>query len=53
MGFAIGGMMPTFVTLASGSIENIPYTLMYFVIVIFLVYIIGSLIVPETKGNLK
>ncbi|MEH7525308.1 MFS transporter, partial [Bacillus sp. JJ1503] len=29
MGFAVGGMMPTFVTLASGSIQNIPYTLMY------------------------
>lgn len=53
MGFAIGGMMPTFVSLASGSVENIPHTLMYFAIGIFLVYIIGSLIVPETKGNLK
>jgi MFS transporter, MHS family, proline/betaine transporter len=53
MGFAIGGMMPTFVTLASGKVENIPTTLMYFAIGIFLVYIIGSIIVPETKGNLK
>jgi MFS transporter, MHS family, proline/betaine transporter len=53
MGFAIGGMMPTFVTLASGSTENIPQTLMYFVIPIYLVYLIGSVVIPETKGNLK
>lgn len=53
MGFALGGIMPTFVTLASGTVENIPNTLMYFAIGIFLVYIIGSLIVPETRGNLK
>jgi MFS transporter, MHS family, proline/betaine transporter len=53
MGFAIGGMMPTFVNLASGTVEHIPYTLMYFTIGIYLVYILGSLIIPETKGNLK
>ncbi|PLT35383.1 MFS transporter [Bacillus sp. V5-8f] len=53
MGFAIGGMMPTFVTLASGSVQNIPHTLMIFFIGIYLVYIIGSVIIPETKGNLK
>jgi MHS family proline/betaine transporter-like MFS transporter len=53
MGFAIGGMMPTFVTLSSGSIDNIPHTLMIFSICIFFVYLIGALIVPETKGNLK
>ncbi|MFY4774811.1 MFS transporter [Metabacillus sp. RGM 3146] len=53
MGFAVGGIMPTFVTLASGSVGNIPHTLMYFTIVIYLLYIIGSVIIPETKGNLK
>jgi MFS transporter, MHS family, proline/betaine transporter len=51
MGFAIGGMMPTFVTLASGSVQNIPHTLMIFFIAIYLLYIIGSVIIPETKGN--
>lgn len=53
MGFAIGGMMPTFVTLASGTVDNIPHTLMYFAIVIYLVYIVGSVIIPETKGRLQ
>ncbi len=53
MGFAVGGMMPTFVTLTSGSIENIPHTLMYFTIVIYLIYIIGSVIIPETRGRLQ
>src|SRR6202171_4906008 len=53
IGFAIGGMMPTIVTLTSGTIKNIPHTLMYFSIAIFAVYLIGALIVPETKGNLK
>ncbi|PLS16028.1 MFS transporter [Bacillus sp. M6-12] len=53
MGFAVGGMMPTFVTLASGNVSNIPHTLMYFFIGLYLLYIVGSLIIPETKGNLK
>jgi MHS family proline/betaine transporter-like MFS transporter len=51
IGFAIGGMMPTFVTLFSGTTANVPHTLVYFVIVIFILYIIGSIITPETKGN--
>ncbi|WP_051348360.1 MFS transporter [Peribacillus kribbensis] len=53
MGFAVGGMMPTFVTLASGSVKNIPHTLMYFFIGIFLLYLIGSAVIKETKGNLN
>ncbi|WAH39145.1 MFS transporter [Alicyclobacillus dauci] len=52
MGFAIGGMMPTFVSLASGSTGNIPHTLVYFSIGIFILYLIGSFVTPETKGNL-
>ncbi|MED1644420.1 MFS transporter [Brevibacillus agri] len=51
MGFAVGGMMPTFVSLASGTTENIPYALMYFSIGVFVLYVIGSFVVPETKGN--
>ncbi len=51
MGFAIGGMMPTFVTLSSGTVSNIPTSLGWFIGVIFLVYVIGSFIIPETKGR--
>lgn len=53
MGFAIGGMMPTFVSLVSGQTANIPSTLMYFSIGLFILYLLGSLIIPETKGEFK
>ncbi|MDR7318063.1 MFS transporter [Brevibacillus nitrificans] len=53
IGFAVGGMMPTFVTLASGATENIPFSLMYFSIGVFVLYVIGSFIVPETKGKFE
>ncbi|MDA5108051.1 MFS transporter [Brevibacillus thermoruber] len=53
MGFAIGGMMPTFVTMASGQTSEIPFFLAYFSIGLFLLYLVGSLIIPETKGNFQ
>ncbi len=53
IGFALGGMMPTFVSLASKSPAQIPMSLSIFVVVIFAIYLIGALIVPETKGNFR
>lgn len=53
MGFAVGGMMPTFVSLFSGSVENIPMTLSIFLVGLFILYLIGGLIIPETKGNFE
>jgi MFS transporter, MHS family, proline/betaine transporter len=53
IGFAFGGMMPTFVTLTSGSTTNIPSTLGYFTIGLFILYLIGSFIIPETKGQME
>ncbi|GAX90021.1 MFS transporter [Effusibacillus lacus] len=53
MGFAVGGMMPTFVSLASGTTQNIPATLGYFAAAVFVLYLIGSLVIPETKGDFK
>lgn len=53
MGFAVGGIMPTFVQLASGETQHIPAMLGYFSIGIFIIYLIGSCIVPETKGEFK
>ncbi|TAM75675.1 MFS transporter [bacterium] len=51
MGFAIGGMMPTFVTLASGSLAGIPLSLTIFLTVIVVLFLAGSIITPETRGR--
>jgi MHS family proline/betaine transporter-like MFS transporter len=53
IGFALGGMMPTFVSLAAGDPAKIPMTLSMFVLVIFAVYLIGAVLIPETKGNFR
>ena len=53
VGFAIGGMMPTFVTLASGTPDRIPSTLLVFLGVAIVLYIAGAVIVPETRGNME
>ncbi|RTL47914.1 MAG: MFS transporter [Bradyrhizobiaceae bacterium] len=53
IGFALGGMMPTFVSLASGGPAGIPASLAIFSLVIFVIYLIGAFIIPETRGNLR
>lgn len=52
IGFATGGIMPTFVTLAAGSATNMLPTVLIFLTVAAIVYIIGAAIVPETKGDM-
>lgn len=52
IGFALGGTMPTFVSLASGSTQGIPEALAVFTGAVFLVYLIGAVVAPETKGQL-
>jgi MFS family permease len=52
-GFALGGMMPTFVSLASAGPPQIPMSLSIFAVVIFLIYLLGALLVPETKGDFR
>ena len=52
IGFAIGGMMPTFVSLCSSSVEAMPMTLAIFLTVISVIFLIGAFIVPETIGKL-
>jgi MFS transporter, MHS family, proline/betaine transporter len=49
VGFAIGGLMPTFVSLASGSVEGLPATLAIFLAGAFIIYLIGAIVIPETK----
>jgi MFS family permease len=53
IGFALGGMMPTFVSLASASPAQIPTSLSIFVAVIFVIYLIGAFLIPETKGDFR
>jgi MFS transporter, MHS family, proline/betaine transporter len=53
IGFALGGMMPTFVSLASASPAMIPMSLSIFAVVIFAIYLIGALLIPETRGNFR
>jgi MFS family permease len=51
IGFALGGMMPTFVSLTSAGTAQIPMSLAIFSAVIFGIFLIGALTIPETKGN--
>ena len=53
IGFALGGMMPTFVSLVSGSPAEIPMSLAWFAVGVFVIYLIGAITIPETKGNFR
>ncbi len=53
IGFALGGMTPTFVSLASKTPNDIPTSLAFFTVGVFVIYLIGALIVPETKGKFE
>ncbi len=53
IGFALGGMMPTFVSLVSGSPAEIPISLARFAVGVFVIYLIGAVVIPETKGNFR
>jgi MFS family permease len=51
IGFALGGITPTFVSLASPIPSAIPLSLAIFAVGVYLIYLVGSLIIPETKGQ--
>ncbi|MBC9880204.1 MHS family MFS transporter [Bradyrhizobium sp. INPA01-394B] len=53
IGFALGGMMPTFVSLVSASPAQIPMSLATFAVGVFVIYLIGAVVIPETKGNFR
>jgi MHS family proline/betaine transporter-like MFS transporter len=53
IGFAVGGIMPTFVTLASPTAADIPSRVVIFMGGAILLYLIGALLNPETKGKLS
>ena len=53
VGFALGGIMPTFVSLASANAQDLPLTLAIFAGAVSAIYLIGAVVVPETRGNLR
>ncbi len=52
-GFAIGGIMPTFVTLTSPTVDVLPSRVAIFLAGAFVLFIVGALLVPETKGKFE
>jgi len=53
IGFALGGMVPTFVSLASPTTAAIPVSLAVFSVGVYLIYLVGSVVIPETKGHFE
>ena len=53
IGFAIGGTMPTFVSLFSPAPADLPNMLAIFVFGISVLFLAGALTIPETKNNFK
>lgn len=51
IGFALGGLMPTVVSLASRSPQDIPDVLAITSALLALVYLAGAKVVPETQGS--
>jgi MFS family permease len=53
VGFAIGGITPTFATGLASNLAGIPHTLLIFLVCAISIYLIGGLIVPETRGRFE
>lgn len=53
IGFAIGGTMPAFVSLTSGSPAGIPMALAAFTAGVYVLLLIGTAIIPETRGRFE
>lgn len=53
IGFAIGGLMPTFVSLAATTTQELPNMLAIFLFAISVLFLAGALVIPETRGNMK
>jgi len=52
IGFAIGGLMPTLVSLAAPTTDSLPVVLSLFLVGISVIFMIGACLAPETRGNL-
>ncbi|GJH17413.1 MFS transporter [Caballeronia novacaledonica] len=53
IGFAIGGMMPTAVSLVAKDASQLPMTLAIFIGAISVIFLVGAFVVPETLGELE
>ncbi len=53
IGFALGGIMPTFVSLAAPTTQDLPVVLAAFSFGISVIFLIGAFIIPETRGNFR
>lgn len=53
LGFAIGGMTPTIVSLIAHTPSDLPFTLACFVGGISVIFLIGAFVVPETCGAIE
>lgn len=51
-GFAVGGLMTTFVSLASPTVPDIPGRLALFLLGVVALFLLGAAFSPETRGNL-
>ena len=51
-GFAVGGVMPAVVSLFAANPGQLPMILAVFTCGFSILYVVGSLIIPETRGNL-
>jgi MFS transporter, MHS family, proline/betaine transporter len=52
VGFAIGGLAPTFVSLASPDVSQLPVVSALFILGSALIYLLGAMLAPETRGRI-
>ena len=53
IGFALGGLVPTLVSAFSPQVQDIPSRLWLFMVGASVMFFLGGLIMPETKGKFK
>jgi MFS family permease len=53
IGFALGGLVPTLVSIFSPQVQDIPSRLWMFMVGAAVIFFIGGLITPETKGKFE
>ncbi|SAL66169.1 major facilitator transporter [Caballeronia humi] len=52
IGFAIGGMMPTLVSVVARTPADLPVVLAVCLAAVSVLYLIGAFVIPETRGSL-